>query len=240
MQVIRGALPRPSEHPLFENGGNWAVWDEGEHLLVCARYANRDAAGFFCRVSCDLKRAVLHVADDLLVNPLRYPIDQVLSWGLLARCGGVLMHAAFVARNDRGVILAGRSGAGKSTLAARCRTQGWRGINDDRAILYMRDGCVHAAGTPWHGTGRLAEADDMPASAILLLIQADHNRLERVDPHQARLELLAVTSIPWFADEWSQGALDALDQIVGRMPVYRFYCTNTDAAVDTLHALLPE
>ncbi len=235
VQIRLGSVDLPPEPPLYECGKNWAVWPDGEdHWLLYSRYAGREQPGYCCRVSRDLKQAVLNVADDLKTDPLRYPLDQILSWGLLSRCGGVLMHSALVTREGTGLVLTGHSGAGKSTLAELCREQGWRGINDDRVILYQRDGRPFAAGTPWHGTGLLAEAGEVAPAAILLLTQSDSERLERVPSRTAKLELLDVTSIPWFEDDWSQGALDALDALVESVPVYRFFFTKTPAAVRAL------
>ncbi len=234
VKIRHGKVALPPNRPLYESGKNWAVWPDGDHWLFFSRYAGREYPGFCCRVSRDLTQAVLHVADDSAVDPLRYPLDQILTWGLLTRCGGVLMHSALVTRKGTGLVLAGCSGAGKSTLAALCREQGWHGLNDDRAILYQQDGLPRAAGTPWHGTGLLAEAGDVPPAAILLLEQSDSIRLEKVPPRSAKLELLDVTSIPWFEDDWSQGALDALDALVESIPVYRFYFSKTQSAVCAL------
>jgi len=231
VEVRWGEAELPAGDPLYESGKNWAVWPDGDGWCFCSRYAGRERPGMVCRANGSLDSAVLTLAPDQVEDPLSYPLDQVLSWGLLTRCGGVVMHAALIERNGRGLVLAGRSGAGKSTLAALCRGQGWRGLNDDRAILYQPNDAPMAAGTPWHGTGLLAEPDEVPPAAILLLEQADEERLERMPPRTAKLELLCSTSIPWFEDRWAPDALQALDRLVESIPVYRFCFTKTaDAA----------
>jgi hypothetical protein len=45
------------------------------------------------------------------------------------------IHAAFVARGDRGVLLCGDSGAGKSSLAFACSRRGWTFLSDDSVHL---------------------------------------------------------------------------------------------------------
>jgi len=241
VQLRRGSRNLPSERPLYESGRNWAVWPDGDdHWLFCSRYADRDRPYFTCRVARSLEQATLMIDGDPAVDPLRYPLDQILAWGLLARCGGVVVHSALVARQGAGLVLAGRSGAGKSTLAEICREKGWVGLNDDRVILYQRDGRPLAAGTPWHGTGRLAEAGEVRPVAIILLAQAETERLEKVSPQTARLELLDVTSIPWFEDEWAGQALDALDAMVESVPAYRFCFTPNPVAADVLEECLQE
>jgi hypothetical protein len=234
VELVAAGLEMPSDTPYYECGSNWAVWPDGEGWLFCSRYAGRERPLFSCRVSKDLDRATLYVDGGLSDAPLRYPLDQVLTWGLLARCGGVLMHSAIAVRDGQALVFAGRSGAGKSTLSALCRAEGWRILNDDRVIVFQRDGEPRAAGTPWHGSGCFAEADEVRPAGIFLLTQSDTERLERVPPQTAKLELLDVTSIPWFEDDWSQGALDALDALVETVPVYRFYFTNTPSAARAL------
>lgn len=234
VRIERRSVELPSGSPVYESGKNWAVWPDGDHWLFCSRYAGRDRPLFACRVNRDLTQAALFVDDERTVDPLCYPIDQILSWGLLTRCGGVLMHSALVERDGAGLLLAGRSGAGKSTLAELCRKQGWRGLNDDRVVAFQRNGAARAAGTPWHGTGLLAEAGEVAPMAILLLQQSVSERLERVPPAIAKLALLDVVSIPWFEEDWSKDALEALDALADAIPVYRFSFSCSPSAAEAL------
>lgn len=234
VRLRRGACACPTSPPMFEAGRNWAVWPDKDGWLFCSGYANRSRPRFSCRLSSGFEWAELGVEGDPADSPLRYPLDQILTWGLLSRCGGVLLHAAAVVREGVGWILAGRSGAGKSTLSALCRAEGWRVLNDDRAILFRRNGCVQVAGTPWHGSGCFAEADEVPLGGLLLLKQAEEVRLEPLKPSEACLSLLEVASIPWFEDTWAQGSLDALNSLLSEVPVFRFHFARSPEAVRAL------
>jgi len=57
----------------------------------------------------------------------------------LARAG-----APFRAPADTGVLILGRSGAGKSDLALRLIAAGAELVSDDRTVLYVRRGKLHA------------------------------------------------------------------------------------------------
>ena len=147
----------------------------------------------------------------------------------------MLLHAAAAVQADgTGWVLAGRSGAGKSTLAGLCHAQGWRILNDDRVMVFRRDGGWRVAGTPWHGSGRFAEAAEVPLGGVALLAQAPENRFESLTASQARLALLDVAAVPWFAEEWSQGVLDGLDRLVREIPPVRLHFTRTAEAVRML------
>jgi hypothetical protein len=230
-----GAKEMPGEEPLFVAGNHWAVWPDGDKsLIICSGIHLRSHAQCYCRVDIALREAYLYVDGDLLEAPLRYPLDQILTWGLLGRCGGLLLHAAVAERHGQAHIFAGRSGAGKSTLSNLCAAAGWTILNDDRVMVFPQQGRWYAAGTPWHGSGSFAEARTLPLHSILFLDQADHNAWVSVSPAQARLALLDVAAVPWFEESWSAAALDALTALTGQVTCQRFHFTRTPDAVRTL------
>jgi HPr kinase/phosphorylase len=58
------------------------------------------------------------------------------------------IHATCVAINGQGVLLLGASGAGKSDLALRLIDGGARLVADDRTILFVKNGALHAKAPP--------------------------------------------------------------------------------------------
>jgi hypothetical protein len=59
-----------------------------------------------------------------------------------------ILHAGCVARNGRGVLLAGNAGAGKSCMAYACVKRGWTLMSDDFAALLRDPGDNHVIGRP--------------------------------------------------------------------------------------------
>ena len=57
---------------------------------------------------------------------------------------GANIHASCVALGRKGVLLLGPSGAGKSDLALRLMDQGATLVADDRTILFIAKGALHA------------------------------------------------------------------------------------------------
>lgn len=243
MNVALGRPAVPSRAPSWQIGQSWAVWEEGTDLLCLAGFQGGDSAFFGCRVARDLSRAELTVSPELpgaipgvVDAPLRYPLDQAVSWGMLSRIGGALLHSAVAVKDGVGYVFAGRSGAGKSTLSGLCQGEGWRILNDDRAMVFRRGGEWRVAGTPWHGSGRFAEAAEAPLGGIYFLQQAVADRLKPLPASQARLALLDVAAVPWFEDSWAQGTLDGLARLVEQVDTSRFCFTNTPLAVQALTA----
>lgn len=241
VDIVPRADPVPAREPLWRGGRNWAAWEAGADLVCQAGFQGRDFARWSCRVARDLRRAELAVAPaagdpEILASPLVYPLDQILSWGLLSRIGGVLLHASVAVKDGTGWVFAGRSGAGKSTIAALCHAEGYRILNDDRVMIFRRGGEWRVAGTPWHGSGRFAEAAEVPLGGLYFLQQDRRDSMEPVPASQARLALLDVAAVPWFEDVWAQGTLDGLDRLVQDIGIQRFHFTKAPAAVRTLEA----
>src|SRR6185437_13878064 len=69
---------------------------------------------------------------------LRYHVLESMSYSMLDALRVVTMHAACVALDGHGVLLAGESGAGKSSLSYACARRGWTYCSDDASAL-VRD-----------------------------------------------------------------------------------------------------
>lgn len=92
--------------------------------------------------SCDLVNgfafACVNTAALSNVEYFRLCFLEAMAYSLLTTLRHVALHAACVARNGRGVLLAGDSGAGKSSLAYACACRAWTYISDDASCLLRR------------------------------------------------------------------------------------------------------
>jgi hypothetical protein len=92
--------------------------------------------------SCDLVDgfgfACLTRAAVLNRDYLRQQFLEAMAYSLLDTSHVVALHAACVAKDGHGVLLAGDSGAGKSSLAYACARRGWTYVSDDGSLLALR------------------------------------------------------------------------------------------------------
>lgn len=72
----------------------------------------------------------LALAHGLLAAEMGMNLQMALGWR-----DHLLLHAAWVTRGERAVVLTGQSGSGKSTLSARLAGRGWRFGADEFALL---------------------------------------------------------------------------------------------------------
>jgi hypothetical protein len=233
VEIVPRFFPVPASPPDFRAGRNWVFWSSPEERLICAGLQADGTARYACRWPRDAEACELFVGVDAQQAPLRYPIDQILTWALLAQAGGVLMHAALIEKDGVAFALTGASGAGKSTLSGLAHQQGWNILNDDRSVLYTATGW-QAAGSPWHGSGAYAQARVVPLAGICFLRQDAGCRAVAMAPEQALRDMLNVVSVPWFDEAWSNAVLRILERLAGEVPCRNFYFNRSLAAVDLL------
>jgi hypothetical protein len=100
-----------------------------------------DAQNFWC---CDLTRgfASAWVTEPAAADAgyLRYHVIEAMAYSMQESLHVISLHAACVALEDHGVLLAGDSGSGKSSLAYACARRGWTYISDDASCLTRHGG----------------------------------------------------------------------------------------------------
>lgn len=169
---------------------------------------------------------------------LNYPYDQVLLTNLLANSGVVVLHAASVIIDGKGITFGGRSGIGKTTLSRLCRDAGAILLNDDRCALYFRDGVPWVCPTPWHGEEPEINNQHAPLAAILHLDQGPGNQLAPLDEVSALSSLLATGIAPFYRKDGLEKVLDSMERVLAHIPSYRYTFAPTPTAVEPL--LSPE
>ncbi|HEY2345784.1 MAG TPA: hypothetical protein VGH80_07865 [Xanthomonadaceae bacterium] len=157
-------------------------------------------------------------------DPNPYSVDSVLRIVhslLLAREGGMLMHASSVVRDGRAYVFAGVSGVGKTTIS-RLAPAGVHVLTDEMSYIRREREGYFAYGTPFSGElGRPGENLRAPLAAIHLLAQGPENRIDELAPAEAVRGLLA--NILFFAQdrELVQAVFAAAIELAGRVPVRR-------------------
>ena len=121
LEVARGAaVPPPA---VFRAHGRlFALVADSENLVVCDT-ASRSGSGW-------LTEPAVQDAAYFRYHFLEAAANQFIAWLHLTP-----IHAACVARDNRGVLLCGPSQAGKSTLAYACARSGFTYVTDDASYM---------------------------------------------------------------------------------------------------------
>jgi hypothetical protein len=226
-----GDLPDLTGWPrIFLGGGAWALYGQGASRLLCSDPPELTDPVWIARWQGDAAEVVIDCSPRMLTNaedettiidPVSYPLDQVLITHFLARRQGLLIHAAGVEIQGRGLLFAGRSGAGKSTITRQFMAQGYTGLlSDDRVIVRKQHSTYRAYGTPWPGDAGVAANASTPLSAIFFLRHGSVDRIRSLAPQLALERLMPVTSVLWYEPALLGPMLDTCEDLVHNVPAF--------------------
>lgn len=227
--------------PIFDSGGNWRLYEREGHPVILIRTETVDPYQIVVLDPDWLRGDIYCVGEgwvERALDPLGYPLEELLVVNALARGRGVLLHASAVKDGDRGYLFSGVSGAGKSTMAALWNGRpGVTALSDDRVIVRYHDGRFWAYGTPWHGTARISAAEAAPIDRIFVLHHGEDNEARPMRGAEAVSHVLARAFPPlWYADGM-RFTLDFLSGLAQAVPCYHLGFTPTDGVVDFIRCL---
>jgi hypothetical protein len=153
------------------------------------------------------------------VNPLEYPLDELLVMNLLAGRRGVEVHACGVEDSGQGYLFVGQSGAGKTTMARLWQEAGRIDVlSDDRIILRCLEGRIWMYGTPWHGEGQFACATRTPLTHIFFLGRGETHEVVPVRPSEAVARLMATSFVPFYSASALEHVLALFEHVTEAIP----------------------
>lgn len=195
-----------TDNTTFDSGGVWKLYRQNSNHLfrfTSAAFGRRPykEACF----SSDFTSGEVSLHRDFFrhrqgVDPLEYPLDELLLMNLLTLGRGVEVHACGVEDADgRGYLFVGQSGAGKTTMARLWhKAKQIRVLSDDRIILRCLEGRIWMYGTPWHGEAELACSTRTPLTQIFFLGRGQNNEVVPVRPSEAVARLMACSFVPFY------------------------------------------
>ena len=240
----RDHLREPEGAPLFDSGGVWRLYRSAGTFTFSFRSSAHGPAPYrlatfddsFRTGRIEVNRAAL--SDPHAVEPLEYPLDELLMMHLLARGRGVEVHACGVVDADGSAwLFAGHSEAGKSTTANLWHARQATILSDDRVILTIEGDRVVMHGTPWHGDAGFAAPLAAPIRRIFFLEHGTANRLRPLGGAAAAASLLARSFVPFHDRAALAWTMELLERIVERVPCAEFAFVPDASAVDVVRGL---
>jgi hypothetical protein len=231
--------PECAGERLFEAAPLWQLFRDGDRLrfrftsLPLGSFPYKEAwlAPDFSRGEVVLRRELFATVGE--VDPLAYPLDELLVQGLLARGRGVEVHACGVISGGRGLLFVGQSGGGKTTMARLWQPVPGAVVASDDRVVVRRDGSGFVLhGTPWHGEAELAEPVSAPLSAVFLLAHGLGNALTPISPAQAAARLFACSFLPFWDRDGVDFTVSLLGAMTGAVPCHELAFVPEPSVVD--------
>ena len=223
----------PRGRELFDSGSTWKLYDLGGYLLIrltapvfgSMPYKEAIFSTDFSAGEIHLHRPFYSAGQPL--DPLEYPLDELLLTNYLARGKGVEVHACGIADSGGdGFLFLGQSGAGKSTMARLWEDQpGITVLSDDRIIIRRKGGNLWIHGTPWHGDARSSFPGCARLKLVFFLDKGVRNELIPLSPSESSGRLFACSFPPFYSRDAVEFTLSFLGKIVEQTSCYelRFF-----------------
>ncbi|MBE7010199.1 MAG: hypothetical protein E7418_01765 [Ruminococcaceae bacterium] len=160
-------------------------------------------------------------------------MGEVLKYAVLQQ-GGLVIHASSLAYDGKGVLFSAPSGTGKSTHTELWKTYkpGTVIVNDDMPVIRIENGEPLLCGTPWSGKNSINTNVSVPLKAIIFLKRGKTCSLTKMEPIEAVWRIYDAVRKP-VVSELASEALDRIEEILQKVPVFQLACDISEEAVIT-------
>lgn len=231
-----GTYEPPLGECLFDSGLVWSLHRDGDALRIECRSPLFGPEPYkYAVVDPAFTHAEVFVSK--LIDPLEFPLGELLLNSLLALRGGIEVHACGVIENGEGTLFLGNSGDGKTTTARLWQRYAPEVelVSDDRVILRPGvgddSGIWWMYGSPWHGDAEICSTSRAPLRRIFALDKASANAIVPFSPAQGAARILACAFPPFHDAEGMKTAVGIAAALATAVPVARFAFVNDESAV---------
>jgi len=149
---------------------------------------------------------------------------QALYGVMLPEYGAMMLHAAAIDLEGRGILFVGGADVGKTTLSSRVSRD--RLLSDDGAVCICHNGTVSIVPSPFSQTPvGVARLEDTRLSSLMFLIQDETDYLESIRPGEAMVSVL-YNHIHFFRFMNPQNArltFQMIEYIINNIPIARLH-----------------
>ncbi len=229
----------PLSDPIYTYKNRHMHHEEG--YLIRAVYDDDGAVKILMKHSDDYKVNEIQLARKLKhrLSELEYVLSGLMFMEIALKEGLFPLHASAVGHKGQAVLFSASSGEGKSTHANY-----WRQLlddvvilNDDKPLIYERDGQYYAAGTPWSGKHTINHNLSLPLRAIVFLEKGDENSHEEIDD-EAKLKALLKNGVRPGNEQLMGHALTMIDRLIERVPMLRLKAKHDASSVTCIYKKL--
>jgi hypothetical protein len=183
------------------------------------------------------KASILYLdSDPDMISIFTGSLGEILFRNRILFHKGIVIHAAAIEWNGKGILFSAPPGTGKTTQANLWKKYlGAKILNADRPAVKLNEGGAYVYGTPWSGSSPRYLNKKAPLAAIVMLEQAKVNSLQRLDKKEAISYLMPRSFLPYYNMEMMNQAIDNLENMIQTAPVYLLRCRPDKEAMEMVY-----
>ncbi|WP_297671686.1 hypothetical protein [Thomasclavelia sp.] len=207
------------------------IYDDGKYRYVNNRFLIKKISDNYYNVF--IKKNCNEISIRYLFNAMGFDV-------LLAKEKKLILHASFIAFQNKAILFSAPSGTGKSTQADLWQKYvgGVEIINGDRAIIGIEDNGVKAYGLPFCGTSKITLNQSFNLSTIVILRQGKINKLIELAAKDGYKYLYSQVNWIGWDKKLQINILDLLEKVVNSIKIYYFECLPEQSAVKMLKTMI--
>lgn len=203
------------------------IYDDGKYRYVNNRFLIKKISDCYYHVF--IKKYGNEISIREVFNAMGFDV-------LLAKEKKLILHASFIAYQNKAILFSAPSGTGKSTQADLWQkyVDGVKIINGDRAIIGIENNVVKAYGLPFCGTSKITLNQSFNLSTIVILRQGKINKLVELSARDSYKYLYSQINWIGWDKKLQLDILDLLEKVVNSIKIYYFECLPDRSAVEML------
>jgi hypothetical protein len=229
----------PNSTLLLDERMKWFVSSDKEKNFSIFIHGRETNSAIYClQVNNTWKEAVITYLKNDPDNIASFlgPIGEILFRNRILFHQGIVIHAAAIEWEGKGILFSAPSGTGKTTQANLWkRYRGAKILNADRPAIRVLDKEPYIYGTPWNGSSTKYKNHSVPLSAIIMLVQAKENSIRKLDRKEAISIMMPRCFLPYYDEDIMNLAIDNLENIIAATPVYLLQCRPDKEAMEMVY-----
>ena len=229
--------------PVRFSNSKTAEWFDGFLTEELPEGDTADTDNVIFATAGDVKRLKDQLTNDFPPDYLEFNAMTLPICDYLMERDRMIFHGVSFAWRGGAYILTARSGTGKTT-----QYKNWRRVfrdevhilNGDEPCLWFRgDGSVWSYPSPWRGKERYGSFESLPLRGIVLLEQAEEDRIIRLTDQEAAVPLFRQIFYSTKTEDCIRDAARLTDRLIRSVPVWKLQNRGTkDSARLTYRTIL--
>lgn len=226
-RVHRDSFPETrKEKKIFDSKSTWSLYgSQGKYFFQDCSFEPGEILDKLVVLEPDFRSGDIYVrnndsSQNLLPDPLGYPLNQALMINLLPHYKGMMFHACGIVDRNHGYLFLGNSSHGKSTISKLWSENQATVLNDDRIIVREKEKELWMYGTPWHGTFGEVSSKGLLIRKIFFLRHGKKNSVAPKEGREAVSMLLTRCFPPLWDKKGMEYTLGLCHLITNKIPCY--------------------